>query len=390
MTRSLFLASAGAAAACAAVGRRLCAQPVPDTGGTEKIFLKSCETVDVPSLPGKNKSLVKLTTTTGAIGYCKALGAAKDLEGIASVLRDIHLLDHDTLFGRLSKSGVSPATLRIVDIACWDLHARMQGKPLHALLGTKREKALRYGDVRGNQPGFDPKRYADTVARYLQRTGLKATKLHFPGAMGTEDSIPIADVLATLRVVRETVGREPMLAWDPYPRSAESATHDVGEAKEILALMADLRYAWIEGPLPPTPFETQIPKYVELMEVAKIRVQAEGPNSSIGDGTSFEAMKRWVEAGAVNQCSTDAYIAEGLTNAKRMLDYAVSHSERRLVINLHWGWAPHAHLAMAYDESIVPAVEFVYNEEVPPSHFDKDGCLQAPDWPGIYPVGAGG
>jgi hypothetical protein len=33
----------------------------------------------------------------------------------------------------------------------------------------------------------------------------------------------------------------------------------------------------------------------------KLRIQAEGPNSPIGDGTSFADMVRWVEAGAVNQ-----------------------------------------------------------------------------------------
>ena len=40
---------------------------------------------------------------------------------------------------------------KVVDIACWDLHARKLGKPLHALLGTKKEKMISYGDVRGKE-----------------------------------------------------------------------------------------------------------------------------------------------------------------------------------------------------------------------------------------------
>ena len=115
----------------------------------------------------------------------------------------------------------------------------------------------------------------------------------------------------------------------------------------------------------------------------KLRIQAEGPGSPIGDGTPYEVMTQWVEAGAVNQCSTDVYIAAGLTNALRMLEYAKAHPP--LVINLHWDWAPHAHLAMAYDEKIMPLGEFVWGGEIPKSYIDGP-YLQAPDWPGIYRV----
>ncbi len=385
MTRADFLKACGAAAAGAALGcghQRTSRLRAPSQ---ESARFKSWEIAEYPSLPGKRKQVVRISAGEGAFGISPVLegGPGISLKGAEAVLREANLLDHEKLYDLMIERGLSRAVVKVVDIACWDLHARMRGKPLHALLGTKREKVLRYGDVRGTQPGFTPEKYARSVAGYLGRTGLKATKLHFPGAMGTEDSIPFKDVLETLRAVRAAVGGEKILAWDPYPRSAESATPSLDEAREILGLMKDLDYAWIEGPLPPVPFETQIPRYAELMKAAKIRIQAEGPGSPIGDGTSFEVMKRWVEAGAVNQCSTDAYIAVGLTNAIRMLEYARSRADRPLVINLHWAWAPHAHLAMAYDEKILPVVEFPGAGEVPPGHVDRTHLL-APDWPGIY------
>jgi hypothetical protein len=164
--------------------------------------------------------------------------------------------------------------------------------------------------------------------------------------------------------------------------SAESATTSVDEAKEILALMDELGYSWIEGPLPPTPFDQQIPKYVELMRTgAKQRIPAEGPRSLIGDGTSFEATRHWAEAGAISQCSTDVYITGCLTHALRMIEYAKSHPP--LVINLHWAWMPHAHLAMACDDKLMPLVEFPMDEDFPKSLLDGP-YLRAPDWPGIY------
>ena len=317
---------------------------------------------------------MKITGSNGAVGYSKPV--AKDLSVAAEAAKGINLLDHDKLYDTMIARNVPKGEMATLDIACWDLHARLLGKPLHAMLGTKRKKVLRYGDVRGQQPDFSPKKYAESVVRYFERTGFDATKLHFPGNMGTPQSIPLAMILETLQAVRAAVGKEKILAWDPYPGSAESATTSVDEAKQILKLMDELGYAWIEGPLPPTPYETQIPKYVELVKTGtKQRIQAEGPGSPIGDGTGFEDMRRWAEAGAITQCSTDAYIHTGVTNCLRMLEYAKAHPP--LVINLHWAWAPHAHLAMAYEEKVLPIVEFPMGEDVP-KEFMSGPWLLAP------------
>jgi L-alanine-DL-glutamate epimerase-like enolase superfamily enzyme len=292
------------------------------------------------------------------------------------------LLDHEALYGLMVAKRVPEAQRKVLDIACWDLHARMMGKPLHALLGTRKKRILRYGDVRRHRSDMTPVKYAKQVASYLDRTGMIATKLHFAGNMGNEDSMPPEDIMDTLTAVREAVGDDKILAWDPYPRKAESATTSLDEAKAMVRHMDDLGYAWFEGPLPPVPYDEQIPKYVELMQMEpELRIQAEGYRSPIGDGTPYSDMVHWVEAGAVNQCSTDAYIREGVTHAKRFLDYA--NARGNLVINLHWAWAPHAHLVMAYDDSICPMAEFPMTEDIPKSYLDGPYLL-APDWPGIY------
>lgn len=380
MTRAGFLRTCGAFAAGAVLGKRLMA-------ASEPLHLKSWEVVEFSARKEKFRQFIKVTADNGAVGYCRALANVTDVRDAQHAAAGVNLLDHETLYDLMVSKGVPESQLKIVDIACWDLHARMLDKPLHALLGTRKTRILRYGDVRGTQPDFSPQTYAKNVASYLQRTGMQATKLHFPGTMGTEDSIPFKDVMATLSAVREAVGDDKILAWDPYPRSAESATNSVDEAKQMIRLMDELGYAWFEGPLPPVPYEDQIPKYVELMKMLpKLRIQAEGPRSPIGDGTTFADMLRWVEAGAVNQCSTDAYIAAGLTNALRMMEYARNHPQRKLVINLHWAWAPHAHLVMAYEDTVCPIAEFPMTEDIPKEYLDGP-YLRAPDWPGIYHVG---
>lgn len=383
---------------CSAVGTTLaaasffseagrCATAFAGSEIPEKVYLKSWELVELPALtmrPDKDgiKRALRITATNGAMGVMPARLSKGFSAATVEILKTNDLLDHERLYDLMVEKKLPAEQLKSADILCWDLHARMLNKPLHALLGTKRAKVLRYGDVRGQQPNFSPQKYAENVASYLRRTGLTATKLHFPGNMGTPESISFEMVKETLRAIRAATGPEPILAWDPYPGSAESATHSVDEAKEILALMDELGYSWIEGPLPPVPFEQQIPKYVELMKTGtKQRIQAEGPGSSIGDGTPFEVMKQWAEAGAISQCSTDVYIVGGVTNALRMIEYAKGHPP--LVINLHWAWMPHAHLAMACDEALLPLVEFPMGEDFPRSLLDGPHLL-APDGPGIY------
>lgn len=382
VTRAQFLRACGALATGATFGHERRAADAAEASTPEPVYLKSWESVGF-SERRKFKEFIKITASDGSVGYSRALGGTTNLDHAAQVVARTNLLDHEGLYEVMVAGGAPPAQLKVMDIACWDLHARRLDRPLHALLGTKKQRILRYGDVRGQQPDFSPQEYAESVALYLERTGLQATKLHFPGAMGTGDSISFKDVMATLIAVREAVGDDSILAWDPYPRSAESATHSVEEAREMIRLMDELGYAWLEGPLPPVPFERQIPKYAKLLTEAKLRIQAEGPRSPIGDGTPFEVMKEWVEAGAVNQCSTDAYIANGVTNAWRMLEYAKNRREKKLVINLHWAWAPHAHLVMAYDDTVCPIAEFPMTEDIPKEYLDGPHLL-APDWPGIY------
>ncbi len=359
---------------------------VNETTELPPLFLEGWETITLPGKGGREVPYLKLTATGGAHGYSKLVGRTEGISAAASFAEGRNLVDHDALYDAMVAAEVPEPEAKILDIACWDLHARLLEVPLHRLLGTKKDRILRYGDVRGRQPGFDPETYASKVKGYFEETGLRATKLHFPGTMGTEDSISYTEVMETLRAVREAVGYEKILAWDPFPRTAESATASVEEAEAMIRLMDSLHYAWIEGPLPPVPYETQIPKYVELMNTRpRLRIQAEGFQSPIGDGTRFEDCVRWAEAGAINQCSTDAYIRGGVTHARRVMEYARDHREHGLVINLHWAWAPHAHLVMAYEDDVCPMAEFPGGEDIPPDYLDGP-WLRAPDWPGIYRV----
>ena len=184
-------------------------------------------------MPGdrKFKEFIKITASDGSVGYSRALGGTRDLKLAEQAVARANLLDHEALYDLMVSKRVPEPQRKVLDIACWDLHARMMDKPLHALLGHQEDKILRYGDVRWKGSDMTPENYAQQVASYLDRTGMIATKLHFPGNMGNEDSMPFKDIMDTLTAVRKAVGDDKILAWDPYPRKAESATTSVDEAK---------------------------------------------------------------------------------------------------------------------------------------------------------------
>ena len=254
MKRREFLGQVGAVAALSA------GLPLVSRGaGEAPARLKSWELIELPHRKPHFREHIKITADNGAVGYARALGGVNSIDLAEKAVAGANLLDHEALYDLMVVKGVSERERKVLDIACWDLHARMHDKPLHALLGTKKDKILRYGDVRWNGKDMTPDKYAGQVASYLKQTGMIATKLHFPGNMGNEESIPFKDVMATLRAVRKAVGDDMILAWDPYPGQAESATTSLDEAKEIILLMDELNYSWFEGPLPPSPYDEQIP-----------------------------------------------------------------------------------------------------------------------------------
>jgi hypothetical protein len=68
-----------------------------------------------------------------------------------------------------------------------------------------------------------------------------------------------------------------------------------------------------------------------------------------------------------------------------MMEYAKNRPGQDLVINLHWAWAPHAHLVMAYDDTVCPIAEFPMAQDIPTEYLDGP-YLRAPDWPGVYHI----
>ena len=113
---------------------------------------------------------IKVLGNNGAVGYCRALGEIKDIRAAQHAVAGLNLLDHEMLYNQMVSKNVPESHRKVLDIACWDLRARMLDRPMHALLGTKKDKILRYGDVRWKGADMTPQKYAKQVASHLDRT----------------------------------------------------------------------------------------------------------------------------------------------------------------------------------------------------------------------------
>ncbi|GAH45901.1 unnamed protein product, partial [marine sediment metagenome] len=110
--------------------------------------------------------------------------------------------------------------LSVLDMALWDLQARAFGVPVHKLLGGCREKVKAYASTQHSMG--TPEVYAQHALE-CKRKGYKAYKIHpyyyWNPVTGKPDlgrPSPIDQQIATCRLVREAVGDDMVLMYDPY------------------------------------------------------------------------------------------------------------------------------------------------------------------------------
>jgi L-alanine-DL-glutamate epimerase-like enolase superfamily enzyme len=341
----------------------------------EPVCLEAWEVIDSDNNCARNSRgrVLRLLGTNGAQAGLPA-HICDDLSGAEGLLEGRNLLDHDRLFDFLVEKKVPHRLRRAIDILGWDLHARMDKESLAALLGAKRTRLRRYGDVRWRH-GDTPESYGRKVAEHLSGRDLTAAKLHFPGVDHPRLRLPLDTVLATLFAARRAAGPQPVLAYDPHPGWAAATEEDV---LAILRVMEQEAYEWLEEPYNWNA-EGAIERYVKLLPRTNIIIQQE----ESGD-CGYDRFVRWAEAGAVEQWTYDVLIHGGITPAVRILRWAAANSEVRPVrVNLHWSWTPHAHLLASVDEEIAPYFESPGQGEIPWVK-EAPAYSQVPRWQGVY------
>jgi L-alanine-DL-glutamate epimerase-like enolase superfamily enzyme len=189
----------------------------------------------------------------------------------------------------IGRAGVAAMAVSAVDVALWDLKARLLGVPLARLLGAARPRVPIYGS--GGFCSYPHDRLVAQLAGWVG-AGMRRVKMKV-GAAPAEDA-------ARVRAARQAIGEAPELFVD-----ANGAYRSPAEALAHAEAFAAARVTWLEEPLSSDDLEGL--RVVRERAPAGMRVAA----GEYGwDGTYF---RRMLAAGAVDVLQADATRCLGIS-----------------------------------------------------------------------------
>jgi len=267
------------------------------------------------------QTLTKITTDAGAEGYYLGGHGHGDQDGLppderkALVARARALLvgedpfDREKFWRYMWVANWPENLLSVVDLTLWDLQARAFGVPVHKLLGGCRTRAKAYASTYPNMG--TPEEYA-AHAVACQQAGYRAYKIHpyYFADPTTFRPVPgrpshIAADIAACRAVREAVGPEMVLMFDPW---GTYCTYE--DALKVGRALEELDFAWYEHPMP----EYRVQAYVKLARELDIPILS--PEIAAG---SVYTRADWILREASDMSRIDV-LRGGLTGGRKLVD----------------------------------------------------------------------
>jgi L-alanine-DL-glutamate epimerase-like enolase superfamily enzyme len=207
--------------------------PTPEADGTFSWDATTAVTVEVDA-----------GGCTG-LGWTYSTGAAAALvtDHLAGVVCGHDALDVPGAWERMHRAGRNLGTgglyaeaMSAVDVALWDLGARLLDRPLADLFGRVRDRVPVYGS--GGFTTYDDAQLAEQVAGW-QEAGCRAMKIKIGQSWGAD---PGRDLARTARL-RELAGDGVDLMVDA------NGGYSPGQARRVGAQLDDLGVVWFEEPV---------------------------------------------------------------------------------------------------------------------------------------------
>lgn len=243
--------------------------------------------------------------------------------------------------------------LGLVDVALWDLTAKIAGLPLYRLIGGYRDSIPAYAST----VTFSTVEEFLDVADQCLEAGFRAIKLHAWGDARKDAHLGQA--------LRAHVGPDIDLMYDG------SAGFDLLDAIYLGRALGEADYLWYEEPMR----EFSIQAYSRLHEKVDVPLLS----GETSDGAHFN-IADFISARAADLVRTSVGFKGGVTGALRVAHLADAYHMRAEV---HGGGAPNLHVACAipnttYYESLVRTNPIKVEAGIGP-----DGHISPPAVPGI-------
>ncbi len=293
---------------------------------------------DAPEADGtlawSETTVVLVTATAGGvpgIGWTYAAAAAKSV--VADVLAQAVLgrsafdvagaSEAMTRAVRnIGRGGVAATAISAVDVALWDLKARLLGVPVADLLGRVREHVPAYGS--GGFTSYDERQTREQLSAWVDRDHIPRVKIKIGESWGSREDRDLARVA----LARDVIGPDTELYVDA------NGGYTTGQAVRVAHQMADYGVTWFEEPV----------SSQDLTGLASVRSQVL-PDVAAGEYSwSLADSARLIDAGAVDCLQLDLTRCGGITEFARGAALAAAHS---MQISAHCAPTLHAHVGTA-------------------------------------------
>ena len=243
--------------------------------------------------------------------------------------------------------------LGIIDIALWDITAKVAGLPLYKVIGGARDRIPAYASTVTFKDTAEFLDVADQCIDY----GFRAIKLHAWGDARKDAQLGLD--------LRKHVGPDIALMYDG------SAGFDLLDAIYLGRALHEAGFLWYEEPMR----EFNIEAYRRLAEAVDIPLLS----AETSDGAHYN-IADYIRFGAAHLVRTSTHYKGGITGGLRVAHLAEAFNLRAEV---HGGGLPNLHLACAipnttYYESLIRSNPI----DVEPG-VGMDGAISPPDVPGI-------
>lgn len=276
--------------------------------------------------------LVRARAEDGTLGTGWTYGApacARIVEDtLAEIVRGRDALDVSGAFDAMVKAvrnvgrpGVAGYAISAVDVALWDLKARVLGVPLHRLLGAVRASVPVYGS--GGFTTYDERQLARQLANWVADLRIPRVKIKIGESWGAQ---PARDI-DRIRRARNEIGSAELFvdANGAYTRK---------QAIRIMLEVAGEDVSWFEEPVSSD----------DLTGLREVRGAVPADVTAGEYGYDLAYFRRMCESGAVDCLQADVSRCGGISEWQRVAAVAASYG---LEVSGHCAPHLHAHVAAA-------------------------------------------
>jgi L-alanine-DL-glutamate epimerase-like enolase superfamily enzyme len=236
----------------------------------------------------------------------------------------------------IGRPGIAATAISAVDIALWDLKARLLGQSVTALLGRARAEVPVYGS--GGFTSYDDRQTREQLADWVQKQQIPRVKIKIGEAWGDRERRDLERV----SLAREVIGPDAELYVDA------NGGYRTGQAVRVGQRLADYGVTWFEEPV----------SSQDLAGLAAVRRQVLADVAAGEYSWSLADSARLIDAGAVDCLQVDVTRCGGITGFLSAAALAAAHN---LQVSAHC--APNAHAQVAAAIPNLRHVEYFHDHQ---------------------------